>query len=169
MAKTKVRLDIRNVRRKYEEKWLRGMFKYEQDYLRTWLRDRCDYLAQLFSKFIAFKNAQQVQCKSCPDIMTSISQANGSHWIDKGRKWGWQYRCRWEKRNIHCCCIDCNGFNQEEHHNNLTLYMIQEYWKEQVEKRLDESRRTHTTPWIEELMEVVRQYEEDLRAAWWEG
>lgn len=168
MARTKVKLDIRTIKKKIEDKWFHRLFRYEEAYARWWARDRADYLAQLYPKAVAFQNGWPVKCDCCDRIMYSIDEANGSHWIDKGAKWmsAGNYWCRREKRNIHCCTATCNGFDKESHHNRLTTRMVRLYWLEWVEDKLDELTRMHKKPTWDDMMEVIKKYEEELDDLW---
>lgn len=160
----KVRCDIRAIKKKIEDKWWRGLFRYEEKYARDWARDRLDYLAQLYPKAIAFKSWQPVKCDCCDKVMYSISEANGSHWIDKGAKGmsAWNYWCRREKWNVHCCIAWCNGFDKESHHNRLTARMVRLYGLERVEQKLDELTKIHNKPSWEEMLEKIKEYEDEF-------
>lgn len=164
MPRTKVRCDIRQIKKKIAEKGIWGLFRYEEEYAWNWARDRLDYLAQLYPKAVAFKEWKPVKCDCCNKIMYDISEANWSHWIDKGAKGmsAGNYWCRWEKRNVHCCTAGCNGFDKESHHNRLTARMVRLYWLEWVDAKLDELTKIHKKPTRDEMMEKIKVYEDEF-------
>lgn len=158
----KRRLDVRNIKKKIEAEGIHKLYKYEQDYYWKRLRDRADYLAQLYPKLVAYvvnwelDENKKVQCLTCPRKI-KFSQANWCHWIEKGSSW--QYWCRRKERNIYNCCEQCNAWTKERHHSMLTLHVTKLYWIEWVEQKLQESRQTHSRPKIRDIEEVIEHYE----------
>jgi hypothetical protein len=79
---TKKRLDIRNIKKKYEEVGRNKLLKYEQKYFYDYHYDHLDRIAQLHPKAKAFQNKKKVKCLTCDDIITH-KEANGCHWISR--------------------------------------------------------------------------------------
>lgn len=155
-------MNITTLKKKIESVWYYTLLKKEQKYVWERYRDRADYLAQLYPKVLAFHSEKNVKCLSCETIMTDIKQANWSHWIDKWKQSSWNYWCRREEWNIYCCCINCNAFNKEAHHNNLTIYVISKYWLERAKEKTRMINDIHDKPSYEDIKEVVEKYEKLL-------
>lgn len=140
---------------KYKTTW--KLLKKEEDFLFKWFRSKNDYLAQKKAKLIDFNWKSKCKCISCDKIM-SRSDANGCHWIDKGRTGN--YWCRWDERNIRAGCTDCNNYNKERHKSNYTAYMTRRYWQERVENKLRQERQVNPKPHRTELMEIRKELHE---------
>ena len=151
-------MNITTLKKKIESVWYYTLLKKEQKYVWEWYRDRADYLAQLYPKVVAFHSQKIVKCDCCDIMMHNISEANGSHRIGR-----WNYWSRWQEWNIYCCAEKCNAFDKENHHNRLTIMMINKYWKDQVEEWEAESRKVHDKPTYEEIKKVVEKYEKLLQ------
>jgi len=150
-------MNITTLKKKIESVWYSTLLKKEQKYVWDWYRDRADYLAQLYPKVLAFHSKKNVKCECCDRVMTDIKEANWSHRIPRGNYWS-----RWQEWNIYCCTEYCNAWDKENHHNRLTMFMINKYWKKKVENWLIESNKIHKKPTYEEIKEVVEKYEKLL-------
>lgn len=152
--------DIRTIKKKIKEKWWHWLFKYEQIYYRRNRRDRADYLAQKYAKLKVYVWKKKVKCLTC-DMVGTIDQMNGCHWLEKRRDWN--YWCRWEERNIYCCCEQCNCWEKERHHNRLTVHVMKLYWQERVEGKMAETRKLHPKPQWYEIDEVIEHYTQKIK------
>lgn len=148
-------MQAKKVLEKYKETW--KLLKKEEEFLFKRFRDKNDYLAQKKSKLIDFNWKERCKCVSCDKIMYR-SEANGCHWIDKGRTGN--YWCRWDDWNIRAWCTDCNNYNKERHKSNYTAYMTRRYWQERVEEKLYQERQINKKPHWTDLMETWKKLHE---------
>lgn len=108
---------------------------------RVWQADK---YAQLYPRLDEIQKTWKIQCKTCTRIVTDIAQSHGSHWIPKWRHGN--YRCRREEWNIYACCVQCNAYDSEMHHNRLTAYVANKYWSERMYVQFQENTEKHRKP-----------------------
>lgn len=71
----------------------------------------------------------------------------------------WYYSHRWNEENCYMWCNHCNTFDQENHHNTLTLIQVEKYWQERVSNNLKNKNRVK--PSLEELKNIVEYYRKE--------
>lgn len=97
-----------------------------------------------------------VKCCSCGVIGNWFYSMQGGHFIPKGK--GGQSGVRWDERNVHAQCSDCNAFNQGRALEYLD-FMKERYGQETIDelRRLDKLTRKRGQT---ELMAIALHFEQ---------
>jgi len=115
-----------------------------------------------FSKYIRLKETdggKQGRCITCGRTK-NFKELDAGHFIS--RNW---YRTRWDERNVHIQCIQCNRFVGGEI-DEYFLWMVDKYGRKEVEEMIN---RKHDVfllerKWLEEQIEIYKEKVKELSA-----
>lgn len=146
----KKRLDIRVIEKKIEK--FEELFKYELDYLWKHRRDEADELMSIFVKLRDKDDKGMITCITCWKKVrwNDGKQCNNAHFISREH-----YKFRWDPKNCHWACSHCNAFDKQVHQQNYTVWMIKQYWLQEVESMIAESKKVHKDPDIDTLDTII--------------
>lgn len=98
---------------------------------------RCDRLRQTIARYEGAKKKGGVwvnKCVSCGQTVR-CDKANGGHFISRTC-----YPLRWDKKNVHCQCVQCNLYRNGAY-LEYSQWFIQQYGQETFDRYVNDYRK----------------------------
>ena len=121
---------------------------------------RLDKLDIIFSIYIRRRDADEngyVKCCTCPTVK-HWKEMNNGHYIKRD-----QLSTRWDERNAHAQCVDCNRF----HHGRMSAYddfMYKKYGREEYNALIKMPWNNSGFKWMQhEIDELTEHFKSKIK------
>jgi len=119
-------------------------------------------LDAIFSKYIRLRDCDRNGIVTCPLCWAKIhwKEAQNMHFVSRG-----VLKYRFDESNCFAGCKRCNVI-LNWNYPKYTLFMIDQYWKEYVEKILNDKEIFKV--WIDWYREKIEYYKQEVERLYWD-